>query len=113
MIDRIYSGRPRAGRSRSWAIRAGTVIFVVGAIIALLMTLSGARELLDQVNAAPDSKSGFITMVIGFGLVLLGPVLLVALGMLIPHQWLPTAFERIDAFLAGDGSKENHPQASR
>ncbi len=113
MSNRTLSGAGRKVRRRAWTLRLGTAAFVGGAVVALLITLTGARELLDQLNEAPDGSSHLITMVIGFGLVLLGPVLLAALAVLMPRHWLPGVFERIGDYLTGDRAKENHPQASR
>ena len=113
MSHRSLSGAGRMVRRRTWAFRLGTAAFVLGAIVALLVTLGGARELLDQLDEAPDGSSGLITMVIGFGLVLLGPVLLAALAVFMPQQCLPGFFERIGDHLSGDRPKNNRPQAFR
>ena len=117
MSNRSLSGAGhsvrRRTRHRSWALRLGTAVFVVGAICALLITLSGARALLDQLNDAPDGSSHLITLIIGSGLVVLGPVLLAALAVLMPHHWLPEVFERISDAFTGERAKHNHPQASR
>ena len=117
MSNRSLSGAGRTLRRRAhhrpWAFRLGTLAFVSGAILALLITLSGARALLDQLDQAPDGSSHPITMVIGSGLVVLGPVLLAALAVLMPHHWLPDVFERIGDYLSGEQVKTNHPQASR
>ena len=115
MSNRSLSGAGRnvRRRNRPWAVRLGTSVFVGGAIIALLITLSGARELLDQLDDAPDGSSHLITLVIGSGLVVLGPVLLMALAVLMPQHWLPDIFERIGDYLTGERTKTNHPQTSR
>jgi hypothetical protein len=106
MNKRPLSGAGRTLRRRIWAFRLGTAAFVIGAIIALLVTLTGARELLTQLDAAPsDGRSELITMVLGFGLVLLGPVLMVALAVFTPSQWLPRVWERVGD---SDGPKQPH-----
>ncbi len=113
MSNRSLSGTRRTLHRRTWAFRLGTAAFVGGAIIALLITLSGASALLDQLDEAPDGSSHIITLVIGSGLVVLGPVLLAALAVLMPHHWLPDIFERIGSYLTGERAKNNHPQTSR
>ena len=72
-----------------------------------------ARELFDQLNAASHEKSGMITMIIGFGSVILGPVLLAALAVLTPQQWIPITFERIVHFLTGTRDEHEHPRGPR
>ena len=117
MSNRSLSGAGRMvcrrSRYRPWALRLGTAVFVVGAIGALLLTLTGARALLDQLNEAPDGSSHLITFVLGSGLIVLGPVLLAALAVLMPRHWLPDVFERIGDYLTGERVKNNHPQTSR
>ena len=103
----------RRGDHSGRTFRFGTAAFVIAAIVALLITLSGARELWEQLDEAPDGSSHLITMVLGFGLVLLGPVLLAALAVLMPRHWLPGVFERMGDWLTGDRVKNNPTQTSR
>jgi len=113
MSNRTPFGAGRKVRRRTWALWLGTAAFVCGAIVALLITLSGAQAVLDQLDDAPDGSSHLITMILGFGLVLLGPVLLAALAILMPRHWLPGVFVQIGDYVAGDRTKNNHPQTSR
>jgi hypothetical protein len=98
MTDNRNRQRPDLSRRRTLAVRLGMALFIIGTAAALAVTFGGARELVNQVMSAPDGKSGLITIILGFGFVLLGPVLLLALAMLTPRQWIPATFTWIAHF---------------
>jgi len=73
---------------------AGVLVFIVGLAITLALTIGGAHELVQHVTAAGSLKSGIITLVVGLGLVLIGPVLLLALIMMLPRWWFRDVWSR-------------------
>ena len=63
------------------------VLFMAGIAIAALLTVGGVHWLAQQIDLASNFKSSVVTLILGLGLVLVGPVLLWALATLLPRWW--------------------------
>lgn len=75
------------------------IIFVFGLGGTLLLTLGGAHALVQLVAMAGTFKSTVITGVLGMGLVILGPVLLLALAVILPSWWFRDMKTRVAKLL--------------
>jgi hypothetical protein len=75
------------------------IIFVFGLGATLLLTLGGAHALVQLVAMAGTFKSTIITGVLGMGLVVLGPVLLLALAVILPRWWFRDMKTRVAKLL--------------
>ncbi len=82
-----------------------TVLFVLGSIMATLLTLGGVHWLLEQRAAAPDVKAEVIAAILGMGFVFVGPVLLFALAVLSPQWWLHGVKSRAKRLIVGADSR--------
>ena len=104
-IDR-HGGHNKAGLTPALA----TAISALVIVIALILTVGGAIDLVSQVAAAPNFKAGLITLVLHLGLVLIGPALLVAYINFMPRERLPRALEtaRIGAFATRSQAEPRH-----
>lgn len=79
----------------SWAL-----LLIVCIAVSALLTLGGAHWLVEQVSVAGDFKSELITAVLGLGLVLVGPVLVLALAVILPSWWFRAMRLRIVRMIA-------------
>ncbi len=62
------------------------VLFIGGTILALILTIGGAEELVRQVSAAEGFKSSAIALLLSLGFALLGPAIFCALICLAPKS---------------------------
>ena len=85
--------------NRREAMVAWLVLLVLGTALAVLLTMGGVQWLGEQLGAAKNFKSGVVTTVLGMGLVVIGPVLLLALVLIFPRWWLRAAAARIKKVL--------------
>jgi len=88
-----------AGRIET--VLALAMVFMAGAVGSLLLTVGGVHWLIQQVDLADSLKSSIITLVLGLGLVFVGPVLLWALTTVLPRWW----FRRVKEFFVSIGRK--------
>lgn len=78
-----------------------TLLFILGSVIAAMLTLGGLHWLLEQRAAAPDLKAEIVATILGMGFVFVGPVLLFALGVLSPQWWLRGVKSRAKRLVIG------------
>lgn len=93
-----YLGEIPADRRKppfAWAL---LLVACIG--VSAVLTLGGVHWLVEQVTAAGDFKSELITAVLGLGLVLVGPVLLLALAVILPTWWFKDMRVRIVSIIA-------------
>lgn len=90
---------------RSETVIAWALLFAAGAVLALLLTFGGVHWLLEQVTASGNFKSGVVTTVLGLGLVLIGPVLLLAVMAILPRWWVRSVKAAIRKLLFGTSPK--------
>jgi hypothetical protein len=83
---------------RSAAATAGFVALVA---FAMLLTIAGSSELIDQVTAARNLRSGLTATVLDFGLVVVGPVLVLAYFHLMPRATLMRVLGNLRGFFLG------------
>ena len=83
--------------SLGWAL-----LLVACIAVSAVLTLGGAHWLIEQVTAAGDFKSELITAVLGLGLVLVGPVLVLGLAVILPTWWFRAMRLRIVRMIAPD-----------
>jgi hypothetical protein len=96
-------GVPETNRMLSTEGALVGVFFILAGISgALLMTFGGLQWLLAQIALAGDLKSGFVTTVLGLGLVLLGPILLLAVAVILPQWWFRSLWLRLRGLACGD-----------
>jgi len=74
---------------------AWAMLLVLGTALAVLLTVGGVQWLGEQLNTARNFKSELVTTVLGMGLVVIGPVLLLALVLTFPRWWLRAAAARL------------------
>ncbi len=72
-----------------------TVVFIAVAAVMTMLTLGGVHALMQLVNAADSFKASVVAGVLGLGLVVLGPVLLLGLAVVLPRWWLRDMKHRI------------------
>ncbi|MBY0509522.1 MAG: hypothetical protein K2P94_05160 [Rhodospirillaceae bacterium] len=72
-----------------------TLVFIAGAAVMTMLTLGGVHALVQLVTSAANFKASIVAGVLGLGLVVLGPVLLLALAVLLPRWWLRDMKHRI------------------
>lgn len=72
-----------------------TFVFVAVAVVMTMLTLGGMHALVQLVTAAHGVKASIVAGVLGLGLVVLGPVLLLGLAVLLPRWWLRDMKQRI------------------
>ena len=100
MKTQIHQPQVHQGPRREFAF-AWTLLFLLGIVIAALLTLGGVHWLMEQRAAAADSKSEVIATILGAGFVFVGPVLLFALAVLSPQWWLRGVKSRAKRMLLG------------
>ncbi len=84
---------------RSDAVIAWAALLILGIALAALLTLGGVQWLGEQLDTARTFKSEIVTTVLGMGLVVIGPVLLLALVLMFPRWWIRAATARIKRLL--------------
>ncbi len=72
------------GLERDEVSVTGAVLFVLGLGVTLICSTIGIQWVSQQMAAADGFKSDLVALVLGLGLVLVGPVLLLALATLFP-----------------------------
>lgn len=72
-----------------------TLVFIAVAAVMTMLTLGGVHALVELVTSAANFKASIVAGVLGLGLVVLGPVLLLALAVLLPRWWLRDMKHRI------------------
>jgi hypothetical protein len=72
-----------------------TLVFIAVAAVMTMLTLGGVHALVELVTAADNFKASIVAGVLGLGLVVLGPVLLLGLAILLPRWWLRDMKRRI------------------
>jgi len=80
---------------------AWSLIFFVGIASALLLTLGGVQWLVEQLGDNADFKTHLITIILGLGFILVGPVLLFALAIVAPQWWFRAIKARARKLLGG------------
>ena len=88
------------------------MVFLLVVAAALMVTVIGARELIGQVLAAHSLKSGVITSVVDLGLVIVGPVLLLAYIRLMPQAVMLGVFARLRGRTLGSQRTANPRRSS-
>jgi hypothetical protein len=83
------------------AALAAAVFILAGIGGAFLMTLGGVQWLMDQLALAGDFKSELITTVLGLGMVILGPILLLAVAVILPPWWFRSLWRRLRGLVLG------------
>ncbi len=73
---------------RGETVIAWALLFAAGAVLALLLTLGGVHWLHEQITASENFKASVVTAVLGLGLVIIGPVLLLAVIAILPRWWI-------------------------
>ncbi len=73
---------------RGETVIAWALLFAGGAVLAFLLTFGGVHWLLEQVTASESFKASVVTAALGLGLVLIGPVLLLAVMAILPRWWI-------------------------
>jgi hypothetical protein len=97
--SRLQSAEPRGSRAL-WA-----ALLLLGTGIAALLTAGGVRWLSDQLALADTFKAELVTVVLGTGLVILGPTLLLGLVFMLPRGWFRAAAGSVRKWLYATAQK--------
>jgi len=102
--DVVNTNRPQNAEPRdSQALWAALLLLGTG--IAALLTVGGVRWLSDQLALADTFKAEVVTVVLGTGLVILGPTLLLALVFMLPRWWFRAAAGSVRKWLFATDQK--------
>lgn len=72
-----------------------TLVFIAVAAVMTVLTLGGVHALVQLVSSAANFKASIVMGVLGLGLVVLGPVLLLGVAVVLPRWWLRDMKHRI------------------